>query len=136
MNVPAAALLVGLSLGLVGCGAGGPAQGQVKGKVTLGGQPVTGGSVSFNPIDNPEAKAAVGDVGADGAFQLSTNSANDGAAVGKHRVTYSAPLPGETADPSRPPPPSPYQGAVIEPAEVEVKSGPNEFQFQLKAAGS
>jgi hypothetical protein len=136
MHVSAAALLLGLSLGLVGCGAGGPASGEVKGKVTFNGQPVSGGSVSFSPIDIPEAKPAVGDVAADGTFQLSTNTANDGAAVGKHRVAYSAPLPAEAADPNRPPPPSPLQGAAIEPSEVEVKSGPNEFQFQLKTAGS
>lgn len=130
-----AAFWLALLLSTTGCGSGELATAPIKGKVMMGGQPVTEGGISFSPL-TPDAKPAVGDIKPDGTFELSTYGTNDGAVFGKHRVAFSAPLPKPASDPNAPPPPSGLQGAAIEPAEVEVKAGTNEFTFELKAAGS
>lgn len=88
--VLASALLLFLS----GCGGGRPDVEPVKGKVVCNGQPVTVGSVAFVPIGAPGSEAggrpAIGTVGPDGTFVLTTYETGDGAIVGKHRVEYVA----------------------------------------------
>jgi hypothetical protein len=110
--------------------------------VTYQGQPVTGGSVTFSPIAGQEGsavgKAAAGNVQSDGTFTLGTYSQTDGAVVGRHRVSYAAPLPelpaGKELQPGESMPPSPYDGLVPREAEVEVKSGSNDIQIELVPA--
>lgn len=75
---------------LVGSGAGcsrGPKIGKVNGKVTCGGKPVPHGTITFYP---EKGRAALGEIGPDGSFKLTTNTDGDGAIVGNHRVTIHA----------------------------------------------
>jgi hypothetical protein len=133
-----------LGLGLLvatwaGCGAD-ASLAPVSGTVTADGQPVQGGVVTFAPIqsEGTGGKPAVGEVGTNGTFQLGTNAAGDGAAVGRHRVIYSAPTPdaapAEEGKHAEAPPASPYEGLMPKEAEVEVKAGPNQIDIELVAA--
>src|SRR5262245_3303776 len=65
-----------------GCG-GGPTLGRVTGKVTYAGKPVTQGRIWFYP---EAGRAALGEIGPDGTYTLTTFKPNDGALVGPHRV--------------------------------------------------
>ena len=86
---------------LAGCGRA--KMGQVFGKITFQGEPVTAGSITFAPQapeDQFEAgKSASGVPDDNGEFQLSTFRKDDGALVGPHIVSYQAPGPPETVDP-------------------------------------
>lgn len=129
-------VLAGLS---AGCGrSGGAALAPVKGKVLANGQPVTGGSLLFAPAEGDSAPPATGAVNPDGTFVLGTTDADDGAAVGRHVVTYNAPPRSgqEDWDGYGTPPPevvSPFEGLLPNPAEVEVKPGQNELTIELVA---
>ncbi len=72
---------------LAGCGSGHPETGKVSGKITYLGKAVTEGTVMFYP---EKGRAGVGAIGADGTYQLATFGENDGALLGKHRVTITA----------------------------------------------
>ena len=56
----------------------------VKGKVTYKGQPLTGGTISFEPENS--GREAFGDIKSDGTFELTTYKPGDGAVVGSCRV--------------------------------------------------
>ncbi len=131
-------------LALAGCGASGANKGRVTGKVTANGQPVTGGQLTFSPAAGVEGAApALGPIESDGTFVLSTDRAGDGAAIGKHTVSYVPPNPegsekdGWDGSGPEPPPskPSPFAGLVVKDSEVEVKSGSNELTIELVPAG-
>lgn len=68
---------------VIGCGPSGPKVAKARGKVTYKKVPLKFGSVVFQP---ESGKLASGKIQPDGTFILTTNSANDGAVVGKHRV--------------------------------------------------
>lgn len=57
---------------LGGCsGGGGPPSGTVTGKVTIDGQPVTGGSIRFHPTaTDTKSKPSGGVIGADGSYSV------------------------------------------------------------------
>jgi hypothetical protein len=85
-GVVAAALLV---LAAVGCSAGKPASNRpqthpAKGRVTLGGEPVKGATVTFKPEGQGSGCSGITDDG--GNFRLSTFTGGDGAIPGKYRV--------------------------------------------------
>jgi len=84
---------------LVAAGCGGPRLGKVAGKVTVAGRPVTTGTIMFTPDSGP---SAVGAIGPDGGYTLTTVKSGDGALVGKHRVTIESTTvgPGSLADPA------------------------------------
>ena len=88
-----ALLCLALPVGLAGCG--GPKLAPVSGKVTCNGEPVTGGTLIFHPVNDGgglEAGApASAEVHADGSYTLSTNRLADGAMVGRHHVGYTPP---------------------------------------------
>ena len=117
----ASLLLAFASVTWVGCGTGGGTV-PVSGNVTHQGQPVTGGSLTFIPIVSGTAlsagKPSTAEVKADGSF------VSDGSAVGRHRVSYSAPaveLPeGKKLEPGEFMPQSPYAGLVPKETEVEL----------------
>lgn len=132
-----------LSVGsLMGAGCSGgddPTTAAVSGKVTRGGQPVSGGTVMFSPRASadkkgPPGKPAAAEVGADGTFTLTTFTKNDGAVIGKHQVTYT-PAPIEIDEKQHKedstPPASPFAGLVPSKPEVEVKAGPNTIDIDL-----
>jgi hypothetical protein len=108
----------------------------VNGKIVANGQPVTAGQLTFNPVAGMEgATAAVGTVNADGTFELQTIKPGDGAAIGKHTVSYTAPAPeGPEWDGYGTPPPmnhSPFEGMIPKENEVEVKAGNNDITIEL-----
>jgi hypothetical protein len=84
------AIVVVMLLGwCVGCGATGsgtsPSLVPVKGKVTFKGQPVTTGTVRFEPDDY--GRPATGKLQSDGTYVLTTLKEGDGVVPGHHRVS-------------------------------------------------
>lgn len=112
--------------------------GEVYGKVTYKGEPLTMGSVTFIPEGT--GKAASGEIREDGTFTLSTYSEGDGATIGKHGVMIiserdTSDLPAESAeanvDLSLIPEKygmSPQTSGLT----AEVKEGDNEINFDLE----
>src|SRR5207247_8349562 len=95
-------------------GCGGPKQpdfpdlNPVTGTLQRAGQPVSGGSVRFDPDPARPEFQTNSEVGADGTFTLSTVRTTDktgerkrGAPVGTYRVTYMPPLADQTAGSSQ-----------------------------------
>lgn len=70
----------------LGCGGSlGPPPVPVSGKVTLGGKPVEGATVTF--LSTAGGRSASGKTGGDGSFKLSTINTDDGARPGEYNVT-------------------------------------------------
>lgn len=85
-------LCVILICGALGCDSNRLETAHVRGTVTLDGQPYTqGGTVLFHP--EASGKMATGTIQTDGAFELSTYEAGDGAVVGTHRVSVLSAVP-------------------------------------------
>jgi hypothetical protein len=74
-----------LMLVSAGCGSKYPPTAQVKGKITLNGKPVTTGRISFHPTTGE--RPALGHIGPDGAYSLTTFERGDGALLGHHKVS-------------------------------------------------
>jgi hypothetical protein len=62
----------------------------VNGKVTLKGEPVAKGTVTFTPTDQGGGRTATGDLQSDGSYTLTTATPRDGALPGKYRIAISA----------------------------------------------
>ncbi len=85
-----AVLAIGLALLLPaapGCGNGRPDCVPVSGRVTIDGKPLEFGSVMVVPKGH---RPAVGEIGPDGRFSLTTFEKNDGCVPGKHSVAVIA----------------------------------------------
>jgi hypothetical protein len=134
-------VFVGLALATVlssGCGEAAPPKAQVKGKVTLNGDPVKGGKITFAPLTG-SGYMATGEVKEDGTFVLKTESGGDGAPIGKGRVAYSPPAiqwegTPEGWDSSKgdpPKPKTPYDGMSPKQSEIEIKAGDNDLAIEL-----
>ena len=123
-----------------GCGSANTSP--VSGQVTYKGKPVPAANVSYTPAEGA-GLAASGVADDNGRYTLGTKSANDGATVGKYRVTISAfgpprPLksgemgvgmPGETMrDPIIP---TKYSNPETSGLSFEVKRGTNSANFEL-----
>jgi hypothetical protein len=76
-----------LALPAAGCGKAKPATAPVTGRVLLDGRPVADAAVMFEPVDG--GVPARGSTRDDGGFTLSTFARDDGAIVGRHRVSIS-----------------------------------------------
>ena len=121
-------------LGLFVLGCGGQNLGDVSGKVTLGGQPLAGATVIFQPEDG--SRPSMGVTNEDGEYELQYDRKTTGAVIGKHRVSITTGQEGNDGDEST---------AVAEkvPAKYnvkselvkEVESGSNEIDFALDAEG-
>ncbi|QDU62955.1 hypothetical protein Pan216_38290 [Planctomycetes bacterium Pan216] len=119
-----------LLLGGVGCGAKSDVKlGQVHGKVTLDGMPLSGALVSFYP-EKGRPSTATSD--AEGFYELQYTPKQPGALLGPHTVRITtAQVQGEGAGPA---------GMEIVPAKyneqselhVEVVPGSNEHDFKLQ----
>jgi len=125
------ALLLGCSGGLTG----------VTGKVTHNGEPVKNGTIFFYPIAEGATDKRLPASGAveGGSFTLETQAgAKDGAAPGRYRVAYTAPIgetpPGVELKEGESVPPSPYAGLAVKPAEVEVKGASTPLTLELVPA--
>ncbi|MEZ6064555.1 MAG: carboxypeptidase-like regulatory domain-containing protein [Planctomycetaceae bacterium] len=85
---------------LAGCGSssGKPADDvyPVTGRLTLGGKPVEGADLTF--FNSAENRTAFGRTDADGNYQLTTFTANDGAVAGEYVVTIMKGLPAPTVE--------------------------------------
>jgi hypothetical protein len=77
---------IALALAAAGCNRG-PQLAHVTGTVTVDGKPIAGGTITFVPA---KGKAAIGSIGPDGRYTLTTFTADDGAIVGDHKVTIHA----------------------------------------------
>jgi hypothetical protein len=110
---------------------------KVTGTVTVKGQPAEGVQVTFLPASG---RPASGVTDAQGRFELSTFTQNDGATPGEQTVTL-----GEYYPPGKPPPmprgneplpsrfPPSYSDTVNSPLKATVeRGGKNDFQFDVK----
>ncbi|MBN1394170.1 MAG: hypothetical protein JW959_04035 [Pirellulales bacterium] len=70
-----------------GCGPDRPTTAPVGGKITYQGKPVAEGTIIFYP---KHGRLAIGKIGPDGAYRLTTFTSNDGAAPGLYVVTIEA----------------------------------------------
>lgn len=71
-----------------GCGDGRPGRVKVSGNVTLDGEPLTTGSVTFKPAAG--GRIGVGNIESDGKFLVSMYVAGDGLPTGKYLVAVSS----------------------------------------------
>lgn len=71
-----------------GCDDGRDARAPVSGRITCAGEPVVEGMVTFYPADG--RRQAIGVLGDDGAYTLTTFDKGDGAFLGKHVVVIDA----------------------------------------------
>lgn len=141
---------LGLSLAVVagasltGCSGDGTSKASVTGSVTYNSQAVKGGFVTLTPIagapDETPMRPAAGAVKPDGTFVLGTESEDDGASIGKHRVSYSppdieweAPEWDGTGEPPQKPK-SEYEGLIPSVVEVEVPAGGTTLKIELVQA--
>lgn len=118
----------------VGCGPKGPAKGDVQGKVTFKGQPVTEGSINF--VNPKEGGTAGGDLNKDGTYEVK------GVLVGEYLVIISPPMVMMDTDPGKSPPapveknvpniPQKYRQQGNTPFKATVKQGKNDFDFDMK----
>jgi hypothetical protein len=119
---------------LAGCSDGRLKTAPVKGTVTYNGKPVPQGSIMFQPEQGPAATANI----KNGSYSLKTYRNDDGAVLGKHKVTVisledqSGRLP-EERNPL-PPPIVPLKFSFPDKSGLtaEVKDEPNTIDFPLK----
>jgi hypothetical protein len=116
----------------------------VSGRVTYKGKPVAKANVSFTPAEGA-ARAAAGLTDSNGYFTLGTFSTNDGALIGKYRISVIArgpdrpPKAGETGSgmpgemmPGDPVIPTKYFAPDSSGLTHEVKPGSNRVDLDLK----
>lgn len=124
-------IVLGLAvLGFCGCQ---PALSKVHGKITLpDGQPAQNVTVTFH--DTVKHVGASGTADSTGVYQLSTNSAGDGAPPGNYVVTVHQPPPADSSQSEGPRIfPKRYEGSSSSGLSFEVKPGDNEFNIALEA---
>jgi len=120
-------------LQFIGCAGSQPEFGEVRGKVTLAGKPLSGVMVTFYP-DGEGASGgqfARGKTDSAGNYTLATQTGQQGAVVGKNRVVVNWPTPDRPADwekgatpkPQGPAIPIKYTTVIDTPLIVEVKAG-------------
>jgi hypothetical protein len=111
-----------------GCGSGSgalPSLIAVKGKVTFKGQPLTKGTIRFEP--DGYGRMATGKIQPDGTFVLSTLKDGDGVVAGLHKVSVS-----DTGSVGKKPlVPKKYSQAGSSDLTAEVDSEHTEFSFDL-----
>jgi hypothetical protein len=132
-------------LTLAGCGGTDLDLGQVSGKVTMNGQPVSAATVSFIPdsAQNTRGPMSSGILNEQGEFTLSTIDGVEGAVIGYHKVTVTCPFDesagssaaGDAVAPVSTTPcdvPDKYEGYATTDLTAEVEKGTNEFTFDLQ----
>lgn len=116
---------LGFMISLTACGGGGsdaPPLGQVTGKITLDGAPLTDASVTFLP-ENVRASSATTD--SEGNYELIYIRDEKGAAIGKHKVVISK------LENEKETVPDKYSGESE--LSGDVKAGANEINFDLNS---
>ena len=130
VGITASTYLVSLALASVaGCGGDSASSGvttaPVKGKVTYKGQPLTVGTISFEPENS--GREATGEIKSDGSFVLTTYKKEDGAVLGMNRVQVSA---GSKA--ARVVVPAKFQNYGSSKIQVEVSVDKIDYAIDLK----
>ena len=126
-NVWSVALFVACLATTSGCGsqtAQYPALGKVIGNVSANGQPISGVMVTFQPVAGN--RSSFGTTASDGSFELTYVRTILGAEVGEQEVTFQPVLADDGTFAKVP------AGTETKKVRVDVKSGENEFQFDLK----
>lgn len=103
----------------------------VKGKVTVNGQPLSGGDVAFYPAAAGGSQAHIlGTIGPDGAYTMTTNG-RGGVPKGKYKVTINtlSAAGGPATDPSKPLVPN--QSAGYQPRRLANMRYENQTQTDL-----
>ncbi len=112
----------------IGCGASGsgtmPSLVPVTGKVTFKGQPLTTGTVRFEPEDY--GRPATGKLQPDGTFALTTLKEGDGVVPGHHRVSIIG-----TDPKAKPAVPKKYADGGSSKFEADVSAENKEFTFAI-----
>ena len=126
-----------------GCRAKHPETAPVSGHITFQGKPVVEGTITFQPA---HGRPAMGTIGADGSYRLTTFENGDGAPPGKYTVTIEArhvtapPAPKSMKDEVNVPfgktkiewlVPEKYSRLDSTPLNAEVVRGPNTIDFNL-----
>ena len=114
-----------------GCGSSktAPVNGRVKFKDGSDVSVLAGHTVTFETEN--DRVSAYGDVAADGTFKLTTNTANDGAVPGRHRVAITPPEPIPDAPPPKPVIPKKYGDFGTSGLTAEIKPGTNNVELEL-----
>jgi hypothetical protein len=113
---------------IAGCGKSGPQIAPVHGRVTLAGQPLASADIRFQP-DGPE-RPSVGSTDSDGRYELIFKRGQPGAVVGQHTVRIWV-----SAEVVRNPPIIASRFDTKSELRREVKSGDNEFDFDVTTEG-
>jgi hypothetical protein len=130
------AALAAAAGGLAGCGPGGPPIGQVEGRVTFKGKPVTEGTVSFA---NDAGHGGEAPLDKDGRYVVKNRQG--GLPVGDYVVTVTPATYLDSSDPKTPPVveekaapniPERYRRVGGSPLRGSVKPGKNELDFDMK----
>jgi len=138
-RLPGVLLLI---VSLTSCGGSGQVPvNRVSGKVLLGGNPATGATVRFVPIQPTAATAKLRPmsvVGEDGSYTLATYGYGDGAPEGQYNVFITWPTPDELTEPGEIPDDyrrlnETYGDRKKPKLRATVKKGDNEIPaFELK----
>ncbi len=125
-----------VALGLLICALSGCGGGTVSGQVTLDGQPLTKGDISFAPTS--AGPAAAGQINSSGNYTLRVGT-NTSIPPGSYRVTIMAVEPvAPTPEHLEPLPklltPARYNNADSSGFTADVKAGANKFDFNLISA--
>ena len=133
MSKTAACFAALIALGAVGCG-GMPAS--VSGTVSVDGEPLKKGKVTFMPVG--PGQMAIGAISSDGSYELRTNR-EEGLGVGEYKVSVVSREMTPTDDGG-----PPKQGAYLAPKkyalaetsglQYTVESGSNEINLELSSA--
>ncbi|MCI0702796.1 MAG: carboxypeptidase-like regulatory domain-containing protein [Planctomycetia bacterium] len=123
------ALLIPL-IALAGCAGG---KHPVRGIVTLDdGSPLTKGLVVFERIDGGPPVSARGEIGADGRYELSTDTPGDGVPAGKYKVLVNPLDLSDVPDEQKQLPfDVKYTKFETSGLECEVKAGGTDFPIKL-----
>jgi hypothetical protein len=125
-----AALAVGLTLSVSGCG---PGMHPVRGTVSLeNGTPLTRGLVIFERVDGGPPLTARGNIQPDGRYELSTERPGDGAPAGRYKVAINPLDTSDVPDEQKKLPfDLKYLNLKTSGLEFEVKPGVNEYLIKL-----
>lgn len=127
-------LTIVLFVPLVGCGPSNPELGQVKGVLTMDGEPIKNGSIEFVPTGGGRPSLALTDE--EGRYTAYYLPNVPGAMKGKHRIRFEI-AKGKPGDPGLVQPRSgkrPTGEVKLEPESIEVTDGENEVNFELVEA--
>ena len=129
-NLVASALLVAV----LGCGSGNtaPVNGRVKFKDGGDVSALAGHTVSFET--DGDKMSGYGDIQADGTFKVTTFSPDDGALLGKHRISVTPPAPPPDGPLPKPVIHAKYGDLNSSGLTAEIKPGTNNVELELERA--